>query len=64
MEKLDEAKYILTSIGMPEQQCNDRSAYVLLSLCHLREDEPWSSAKIELIGITLSLTVDSSKYRC
>ena len=52
MEKLDEAKDILRSIGMPEQQCNDRSAYVLLALCHIKESDKWSMAKSEFIGIT------------
>ena len=52
MGKLDEAKDILRSIGMPEQQCNDRSAYVLLAICHIEESDAWSSAKGEFIGIT------------
>ncbi|MDR0523698.1 MAG: hypothetical protein LBG62_04695 [Candidatus Methanoplasma sp.] len=52
MGKLGEAKDILRSIGMPERQCNDRSAHVLLALCHLEESDPWSSARSELIGVT------------
>jgi hypothetical protein len=44
MSKLEEAKGILSAIGMPRAQTNDRSAYVLLSLSNLEEDTPWEKA--------------------
>lgn len=44
MSKLDEAKGILSALGMPKAQTNDRSAYVLLALSNLKEDAPWATA--------------------
>ena len=44
MSKLEEAKGILSAIGMPRTQTNDRSAYVLLALSSLQENTPWSKA--------------------
>jgi len=44
MSKLEEAKGILSAIGMPKAQTNDRSAYVLLALADLREETPWAKA--------------------
>jgi hypothetical protein len=44
MSKLEEAKGILSAIGMPKAQTNDRSAYVLLSLSDLKGDAPWTAA--------------------
>ena len=41
MSKLEEAKGILSVIGMPKTQTNDRSAYVLLALSSLKEDAAW-----------------------
>ena len=44
MSKLKEAKTILSLIGMPKAQANDRSAYVLLALAHLEETACWTEA--------------------
>jgi len=44
MSKLEEAKGILSAIGMPRAQTNDRSAYVLLVLSNIKENTPWSKA--------------------
>jgi len=44
MSKLEEAKGILSAVGMPKAQTNDRSAYVLLALSNLREGTPWQKA--------------------
>lgn len=45
MGKLEEAKGILSAIGMPKAQTNDRSAYVLLSLANIKENDSWKNAK-------------------
>ena len=45
MSKLEEARGILTAIGMPEAQTNDRSAYILLALADLKEDSEWEDAR-------------------
>ena len=44
MSKLEEAKGILSAIGLPRAQTNDRSAYVLLALSSLKENTPWAEA--------------------
>jgi hypothetical protein len=43
--KLEEAKGILSAIGMPKQQTNDRSAYVLLALSDIKESSNWNNAQ-------------------
>lgn len=49
MGKLEEAKGILSAIGMPRAQTNDRSAYVLLALANIKEADLWQSAtKLDL----------------
>lgn len=45
MGKLEEARGILSAIGMPKQQTNDRSAYVLLALANITEADSWVSAQ-------------------
>lgn len=45
MGKLEEAKGILSAIGMPKAQTNDRSAYVLLALADIKEGVDWVNAK-------------------
>ncbi|MDR1915880.1 MAG: hypothetical protein LBQ58_04825 [Synergistaceae bacterium] len=45
MSKLEEAKGILAAIGMPKAQTNDRSAYVLLALADLKEENNWAKAE-------------------
>lgn len=57
MEKLNEAKEILKALGMPKQQQNSRSAYVLLSLTGLKEEDNWSDASINSLRI-----VDMMKF--
>jgi hypothetical protein len=37
---------------MPRQQYNDRSAYIFLAICQLKENDPWSRAKSEFQGVT------------
>ena len=51
MSKLDEAKYILASLGVPERQRNDLCCYTLLAMVGLGENAIWSSAANEWIRI-------------
>ena len=50
--KINEALEILTELGFPRAQQNDRSALTLLALLNLKPDESWSNASERLIGIT------------
>jgi hypothetical protein len=45
MAKLEESQSILKSFGLPPAQQNEASAYTLLALAGLTEDQPWSQAR-------------------
>jgi adenine-specific DNA-methyltransferase len=47
-EKLNQAKFLLRALGLPPQQQNDRSAWVLLALAEIRPDGAWSDANSNL----------------
>ncbi len=49
-EKLKQAKEILESLGMPKAQCNNRSAWVFLSLSNIRPQDPWKKASAPLLA--------------
>ncbi|MCY8484931.1 restriction endonuclease [Bacillus atrophaeus] len=51
MGKLAEAKEILKALGMPKQQYNDRSGYVLLALAGVKEEDSWADASINSLRI-------------
>jgi len=57
MGKLEEAKEILIALGMPKKQQGDRTAFVLLSLAGLRENDRWSNASDNSLR-----TVDMMKF--
>jgi len=64
MSKLEEAKGILSAIGMPKAQTNDRSAYVLLALAGLQEHTSWASAKqseLRIVDMMGFMSVHHSK---
>ena len=62
MGKLEEAKGILTAIGMLKAQTNDRSAYVLLALSNLAEGSSWSSAEKPAMRIIDMMNFMSENY--
>lgn len=49
---IDEALQILTDIGLPRAQRNERSALTLLALIDMRPDKTWAAAAAPLMGIT------------
>ena len=51
MSKSDDAVKILTLIGVPKAQRNERSAKILLAILNLQEKTPWKNAESRLIGI-------------
>lgn len=51
-QKIDDAMKILTALGMPRGQRNERSALTLLALLNLRPDGSWDSLERPLMGIT------------
>lgn len=51
MSKLDDTKIILKELGLPKRQQNDRSAYVLLSLLGLKEEDNFKNSTNKLMRI-------------
>lgn len=51
-QKIDDALKILTALGMPRGQRNERSALTLLALLNLRPDGAWNVLHKPLMGIT------------
>lgn len=51
-QKIDDALKILTALGMPRGQRNERSALTLLALLDLRPDGTWDALERPLMGIT------------
>lgn len=60
MEKLEEALQILKELGLPTQQRNERTAYTLLALCQIKEDDDWSM--IEPKSMCVVGNADNPKY--
>ena len=48
-QKLKEAKEILKALGLPPQQYNDRSGWVLLALANIKPEDSWKEAKAPLL---------------
>lgn len=52
MPKVEEAKTILKSLGLPQAQQNEISALTLLALCCVGPKDKWANAKRESVTIT------------
>lgn len=51
MSKRSDAQHILTSLGLPREQRNERSCLTLLALAALKESDPWSDVARPLLRI-------------
>ena len=51
-QRITEAIEVLTELGLPQAQQNDRSALTLLALLGLRPDQDWSEASSPMMGVT------------
>ena len=51
-DHIEAALQILTSLGLPHAQRNERSALCLLALLNLTPGKPWANAAAPLMGIT------------
>jgi len=49
---IETAQDIITALGLPRAQQNDRSALCLLALLNLTPEKTWAEADNPLIGIT------------
>lgn len=61
-DKITEALQVLTDLGMPRAQQNERSALCLLALLDLTEGKPWAKASDPLIGITPMMEFARNNY--
>lgn len=52
MSKIQEAQKILQDLGLPDNQQNEISAYTLLALCNIRENDKWSKAFRQSHGVS------------
>lgn len=62
MIKIEEAKEVLRLLGLPKRQQNDRSAYTLLALLNLKQNDNWADATINLIGIHEIIVFIAKEY--
>ncbi|MHB8772157.1 MAG: BsuBI/PstI family type II restriction endonuclease [Syntrophales bacterium] len=61
-ERIKEALSILTDLGLPRQQQNERSALTLLSLLRLTPTDAWKDAADPLMGITPMMNFFQEHY--
>jgi hypothetical protein len=62
MSKIDDAKKILSNLGLPIKQQNDRSAGTLLALLAIKKKTSWGKANNPIIGIHSILEFLNSNY--
>lgn len=63
MSKIEEAKDLLTLLGLPRAQRNELAALTLLALANLRETTPWSEAERRSIRIHDMIGFVEQNYR-
>lgn len=52
MSKIQEAQEILKAIGLPPAQYNEMAALTLLAICNIKEDDNWSDATRQSLGVS------------
>lgn len=52
MSKLREAQEILRTLGLPPAQYNEMSALTFLAICNIQENDSWSDASKQSLGVT------------
>ena len=60
--RIAEALGVLSDLGMPRAQRNDRSALCLLALLNLGPRTPWRNAEAPFIGITPMMNFARDQY--
>lgn len=61
-QKVGEAQDIISQLGLPKAQQNERTAYCLLALLNIKPENAWDQAENPLIGITPIMTFTSNNY--
>jgi hypothetical protein len=52
MSKIEEAQEILKALGLPPAQYNEMAALTFLAICNIKENDKWSHAKRQSLGVT------------
>jgi hypothetical protein len=52
MSKIEEAQVILKALGLPSAQYNEMAALTLLAVCNIKENDKWSNATRQSLGVT------------
>ncbi len=52
MSKIEEAKEILKSLGLPPAQYNEMAALTLLAICNIKEQDSWKNATKLSMGVS------------
>jgi len=60
--KLEQAKLLLTSLGLPKAQCNDRSAWVFLALANIKPCDDWIESQAPLLPTVLIMEFIRNNY--
>lgn len=61
--RIAEAQEILTALGLPREQKNERAALTLLALVDLTPTKAWSEAANPLMGVTPIMEFAAKHYR-
>ena len=61
--RIAEAQEILTALGLPREQRNERAALTLLALVALTPTKAWSAAESPLMGVTPIMEFAAQHYR-
>jgi hypothetical protein len=62
VKKIQEAIEVLSGLGFPRQQLNERSALTLLSLLDLKPSDAWADANAPLMGVTPMMEFFAEHY--
>lgn len=62
-QRILEAQEILTALGLPTEQRNERAALTLLALIALTPAKSWSDAENPLMGVTPIMEFAARHYR-
>lgn len=60
--KLQQTKALLTELGLPKAQCNDRSAWVFLALADVKPSDDWSGATAPLLPTVTIMAFIRANY--
>lgn len=63
MSKIDEAVAIISALGFPRAQQNERSALSLLALIQLREKESWQKLQNPMLGVRAIMDFCRKDYK-